>query len=156
MYYIFFFVMIRRPPISTRTDTLFPYTTLFLSARKAARRDAGGGRGADAARRSLRDDALRRVAFALRLRRRSGARLARRTPYPPRRYRLERGCPPLASGSAMDMGGRRFRCARSRHQRAVDRDAHPAAAFLSARRPAGNSRQPRGPLMTIKPKPAPT
>src|SRR3546814_19727500 len=26
-----FFVMIRRPPISTRTDTLFPYTTLFRS-----------------------------------------------------------------------------------------------------------------------------
>src|SRR3546814_14084140 len=25
--------MIRRPPRSTRTDTLFPYTTLFLSAR---------------------------------------------------------------------------------------------------------------------------
>src|SRR3546814_2015353 len=25
----FFFLMIRRPPISTRTDTLFPYTTLF-------------------------------------------------------------------------------------------------------------------------------
>src|SRR3546814_20729763 len=25
--------MIRRPPISTRTDTLFPYTTLFRSAR---------------------------------------------------------------------------------------------------------------------------
>src|SRR3546814_4870391 len=24
--------MIRRPPRSTRTDTLFPYTTLFLSA----------------------------------------------------------------------------------------------------------------------------
>src|SRR3546814_4569951 len=24
--------MIRRPPISTRTDTLFPYTTLFRSA----------------------------------------------------------------------------------------------------------------------------
>src|SRR3546814_15912614 len=24
-----FFLMIRRPPISTRTDTLFPYTTLF-------------------------------------------------------------------------------------------------------------------------------
>src|SRR3546814_20636350 len=23
--------MIRRPPLSTRTDTLFPYTTLFLS-----------------------------------------------------------------------------------------------------------------------------
>src|SRR3546814_1505122 len=28
---MFFFVMIRRPPRSTRTDTLFPYTTLFRS-----------------------------------------------------------------------------------------------------------------------------
>src|SRR3546814_17335734 len=27
----FFCLMIRRPPISTRTDTLFPYTTLFRS-----------------------------------------------------------------------------------------------------------------------------
>src|SRR3546814_14141316 len=26
-----FFLMIRRPPRSTRTDTLFPYTTLFRS-----------------------------------------------------------------------------------------------------------------------------
>src|SRR3546814_16958897 len=26
---LFFFLMIRRPPRSTRTDTLFPYTTLF-------------------------------------------------------------------------------------------------------------------------------
>src|SRR3546814_13178280 len=30
--YAFFFLMIRRPPRSTRTDTLFPYTTLFRSA----------------------------------------------------------------------------------------------------------------------------
>src|SRR3546814_4022121 len=29
--HIFFFLMIRRPPRSTRTDTLFPYTTLFRS-----------------------------------------------------------------------------------------------------------------------------
>src|SRR3546814_7962071 len=28
---MFFFFMIRRPPRSTRTDTLFPYTTLFRS-----------------------------------------------------------------------------------------------------------------------------
>src|SRR3546814_2299557 len=28
--------MIRRPPRSTRTDTLFPYTTLFRSARPVA------------------------------------------------------------------------------------------------------------------------
>src|SRR3546814_12974299 len=39
----FFFLMIRRPPRSTRTDTLFPYTTLFrslpLAERVAAMRD---------------------------------------------------------------------------------------------------------------------
>src|SRR3546814_15070554 len=33
----FFFLMIRRPPRSTRTDTLFPYTTLFRSWRVAPR-----------------------------------------------------------------------------------------------------------------------
>src|SRR3546814_15650907 len=30
-FYFVFFLMIRRPPRSTRTDTLFPYTTLFRS-----------------------------------------------------------------------------------------------------------------------------
>src|SRR3546814_12041304 len=30
--FFFFFLMLRRPPRSTRTDTLFPYTTLFRSA----------------------------------------------------------------------------------------------------------------------------
>src|SRR3546814_15451100 len=30
---VVFFLMIRRPPRSTRTDTLFPYTTLFRSER---------------------------------------------------------------------------------------------------------------------------
>src|SRR3546814_1727323 len=34
---IFFFLMIRRPPRSTRTDTLFPYTTLFRSQPDADR-----------------------------------------------------------------------------------------------------------------------
>src|SRR3546814_14352304 len=38
---LFFFLMIRRPPRSTRTDTLFPYTTLFRSARRE--RDARAG-----------------------------------------------------------------------------------------------------------------
>src|SRR3546814_2189683 len=47
--------MIRRPPRSTRTDTLFPYTTLFRSGRDnaeesgidqgARRRDQGQGQG---------------------------------------------------------------------------------------------------------------
>src|SRR3546814_2415149 len=32
--------MIRRPPRSTRTDTLFPYTTLFRSMRYAGPREA--------------------------------------------------------------------------------------------------------------------
>src|SRR3546814_1925790 len=35
----FFFLMIRRPPRSTRTDTLFPYTTLFRSVVHEARGD---------------------------------------------------------------------------------------------------------------------
>src|SRR3546814_21121734 len=30
-YSVVFFLVIRRPPRSTRTDTLFPYTTLFRS-----------------------------------------------------------------------------------------------------------------------------
>src|SRR3546814_20442545 len=60
--------MIRRPPRSTRTDTLFPYPTLFRSrlpalARTAARRGAGPRRG------------LARAAFRLAPRRtRTGAR----------------------------------------------------------------------------------
>src|SRR3546814_15013553 len=52
---IVFFLMIRRPPRSTRTDTLFPYTTLFRSDRPGAAGmvsdepddRARGGRGRD-------------------------------------------------------------------------------------------------------------
>src|SRR3546814_14644533 len=44
--YFFFLLIIRRPPRSTRTDTLFPYTTLFRSAGGAGvrggRRSHGG------------------------------------------------------------------------------------------------------------------
>src|SRR3546814_1966794 len=36
--------MIRRPPRSTRTDTLFPYTTLFRSFRAGCRARASCGR----------------------------------------------------------------------------------------------------------------
>src|SRR3546814_7134403 len=42
-----FFLMIRRPPRSTRTDTLFPYTTLFRSRGRGAR-----GRGSSRSARS--------------------------------------------------------------------------------------------------------
>src|SRR3546814_20210178 len=50
-YYLDFlvFLMIRRPPRSTRTDTLFPYTTLFRSVllrkRAGGARQTGGPRG---------------------------------------------------------------------------------------------------------------
>src|SRR3546814_18464124 len=58
LYYLFFFLMIRRPPRSTRTDTLFPYTTLFRSlgtpVQSSAKRIVvigGGPAGMEAARR---------------------------------------------------------------------------------------------------------
>src|SRR3546814_1344605 len=60
--------MRRRPPRSTRTDTLFPYTTLFRSARRTSagrfrepfsRPDLPTGRAARAERRGcLRSDSL--------------------------------------------------------------------------------------------------
>src|SRR3546814_17696726 len=43
---VFFFLMIRRPPRSTRTDTLFPYTTLFRSQRRRPNRKAQDRRSA--------------------------------------------------------------------------------------------------------------
>src|SRR3546814_14096400 len=57
--------MIRRPPRSTRTDTLFPYTTLFRSpveeAVKALQRRCRIGRAADAGE-EVRQDHLKRFA----------------------------------------------------------------------------------------------
>src|SRR6056297_2057186 len=37
VYTLFLFLMMRRPPRPTRTDTLFPYTTLFRAARRSPR-----------------------------------------------------------------------------------------------------------------------
>src|SRR3546814_1052982 len=42
--------MIRRPPRSTRTDTLFPYTTLFRSAAVLEQARQRGAQGAERAR----------------------------------------------------------------------------------------------------------
>src|SRR3546814_10797274 len=42
---LFFFLMIRRPPRSTRTDTLFPYTTLFRSVTYAYSNEDGAPYG---------------------------------------------------------------------------------------------------------------
>src|SRR3546814_7908202 len=76
---LLFLLMIRRPPRSTRTDTLFPYTTLFRSARhRRAARDRAAARGARQSR--LRpqgvgdEDGRRRQAFRGRCRGGAGAR----------------------------------------------------------------------------------
>src|SRR3546814_16938219 len=60
--FVIFFLMIRRPPRSTRTDTLFPYTTLFRSRRTAPGTDPrmgkrAAGPGSSAAERQLLDQA---------------------------------------------------------------------------------------------------
>src|SRR3546814_1624499 len=49
-----FFLMIRRPPRSTRTDTLFPYTTLFRSREAMRRHRRAGRRAARGSRKSAR------------------------------------------------------------------------------------------------------
>src|SRR3546814_5835948 len=65
-----FFLMIRPPPRSTRTDTLFPYTTLFRSARRQRRggiaardregeREVGGAEHGDRADRALQEAQVR-------------------------------------------------------------------------------------------------
>src|SRR3546814_9169628 len=41
--YVFFFLMVRRPPRSTLTDTLFPSATLFRSCRAGRRGSFRGG-----------------------------------------------------------------------------------------------------------------
>src|SRR3546814_1736702 len=58
---LIFFLMIRRPPRSTRTDTLFPYTTLFRSPDAAYRR-RDEGRGGGTGRRAVRHHLLPRHA----------------------------------------------------------------------------------------------
>src|SRR3546814_6139471 len=59
--------MIRRPPRSTRTDTLFPYTTLFRSCAPPATERASSG-DAGAARRTVHDAVPARRAGARALR----------------------------------------------------------------------------------------
>src|SRR5213596_3892290 len=44
--FLFFFLMIRRPPRSTQDRTLFPYTTLFRSGHGGADSGGDGGPGA--------------------------------------------------------------------------------------------------------------
>src|SRR3546814_8100361 len=78
--------MIRRPPRSTRTDTLFPYTTLFRS-----RGGRGGGIRRAPHRRSLRRDCPL-------VRRQGRARAGWRARAPPRRVVARR--PTIGSAGA--------------------------------------------------------
>src|SRR5881409_4169609 len=88
-FFIFFFLMRRRPPRSTRETTLFPYTTLFRSARDpdrgqiyrapAARTRAARRRAAGAA-----PHARQRRHFGHRDATRSARARLRRAPAPPR------------------------------------------------------------------------
>src|SRR3546814_8782192 len=57
--FVCFFLMIRRPPRSTRTDTLFPYTTLFRSWRLGGQRRTAFARRAYGISGALRARALR-------------------------------------------------------------------------------------------------
>src|SRR3546814_7150042 len=90
----FFFLMTRRPPTSTRTDTRFPYTTLFRSrqldrAREAATlRQAVGALDARLVRRTLEIEELQtRIEALLAEKAALNARLASRdrTPDEPTR-----------------------------------------------------------------------
>src|SRR3546814_1134832 len=109
LWLLLFFLMIRRPPRSTRTDTLFPYTTLFRSqgslcegprletlsgkrraARMArrARRGAGHGRPCDLHRTPSRPRTGRRAGGIVTLRGRDA-------------------CGPVARNAAIEPDGRK-------------------------------------------------
>src|SRR3546814_2384002 len=62
--------MIRRPPRSTRTDTLFPYTTLFRSQRLVPKR-TGAGEDQRIVRYAVRLDVQRRRGLAQQVERRA-------------------------------------------------------------------------------------
>src|SRR3546814_12660247 len=70
-YLLIFFLMIRRPPRSTRTDTLFPYTTLFRSKGMRGMKGMKGirgiwGRGEELALDEKKNQGLRRRADVVR------------------------------------------------------------------------------------------
>src|SRR3546814_4294418 len=112
--------MIRRPPRSNRTDTLFPYTTLFRSRRTlpASRRPrARDGVCAHAVRqggRSRRTDALVLAAFGGGARHQGRALAAHcrlalallALPLLQSRRRALRGVQPLAGGAPRRAGGK--------------------------------------------------
>src|SRR3546814_18954881 len=85
---MFFLLVIRRPPRSTRTCTRFPYTTLFRSIAAADARRGGG---------------------ALSARGGGGAAQGRRGRLARARGRVDRGAIPVAAALAVGAGADRSR-----------------------------------------------
>src|SRR3546814_14566649 len=71
--YFVFFLMIRRPPISTRTDTLFPYTALFRSPDEAVLRQPRLRRGPPRLHGEAQAELRRSLSDAVRTRRQGAA-----------------------------------------------------------------------------------
>src|SRR3546814_11348356 len=111
--WMFFFLRIRRPPISTRTDTLFPYTTFFRSDRGArrgrfeTRRDPPAARSCPVRRRQGLDHARRRVADGQR-----GGGRARRHPFHDQHHPAQAGGDDAGRARARPAGPYRDRRAR--------------------------------------------
>src|SRR3546814_11638872 len=141
--------MIRRPPRSTRTDTLFPYTTLF---RSPAATSAEPGREVAARRGQL--SALSRAAGAARVRlRRSDGGAGRpqsrhgatRSPAPP-------GVVGCRAGAALSPGPPRAPALQGRHRAPCRRPPSPTPPSHPLRlRPP----PPRPPVLPPPPPPPP-
>src|SRR3546814_6978738 len=97
--------MIRRPPRSTRTDTLFPYTTLFRSRGRVAARTRPQAVAADS---PLRRAAQHRPAGAC-----DPAELGDEARYGAMVPRMVAAAPHLVRDVAIDAGGGEHRPARS-------------------------------------------
>src|SRR3546814_15401443 len=95
---LFFFLMIRRPPRSTRTDTLVPYTTLFRALSRHLPVGARRRRAALRAEAGARADPHRRGGRPARRRARTG-RAVRTHPQPART-----GIDPAAGGRGAAAG----------------------------------------------------
>src|SRR3546814_11605578 len=120
LWHVVFFLMIRRPPRSQRTDTLFPYTTLFRSRRYR--------QAAEEAERSARAPVERRGSPR---KRREPLQAARDDQWRPRRRRLLA----LRNPRAPRRRGRRpCRCARPRLQEVARRGNRRVAGGRQGRR----------------------
>src|SRR3546814_3177727 len=126
---VFFFLMIRRPPRSTRTDTLFPYTTLFRSRAGGAE----GGAGALAA------GDLRAVV--------PGQAAPRTAAVPAQGHEATReiGAGGRAAGTPGRLAAAHERQRPAGAQRAVEARRRPAARPAGAARRAGRSRRVHAP-----------